>query len=267
MGVVSSINDHPIYELAIPILILVCVATELGYRYGRAGHVERSLPTAMIYGIKASIIGMVALLLGFSFSITSNRYHDRARLMLDEANSISTCYERTDLIAEPARSRIRNGLREYTDARVLHYGRVISIADYDRTDLAMNHGMAELWAGVTDAFRANPWQAHISGILDASNNVFDLAATRNWASRYTLPTPVVILLTLCMLISGPLVGHSSAEVGHRHLGLWFALNVLIVLVVFMILDFDNPRRGLIQADKTPLLRVQATLHAAGPAGR
>ena len=37
---------------------------------------------------------------------------------------------------------------------------------------------------------------------------FRLPVTRNWASRYRLPTPVVILLTLCTLISGALVGHS-----------------------------------------------------------
>ena len=59
-----------------------------------------------------------------------------------------------------------------------------------------------------------------------------------------------------MVISGALVGHSSAKAGERHPGLWIALNVLIMLVVFVILDFDRPRRGLIQISQRPLIDVQ-----------
>jgi hypothetical protein len=61
---------------------------------------------------------------------------------------------------------------------------------------------------------------------------------------------------MCIVISGALVGHSSAEAGARHPGLWLSLNVLIILVVFVILDFDRPRRGFIQVDRGPLIEVR-----------
>lgn len=55
------------------------------------------------------------------------------------------------------------------------------------------------------------------------------------------------------------MGHSSGQVGRRHLGLWLALNVLVALVLFVVLDFDRPRRGLIQINHQPLIELRETL--------
>ena len=60
-------------------------------------------------------------------------------------------------------------------------------------------------------------------------------------------------------MNAALVGHAAAQAGERHPGLWLALNVLIMLVVFVILDFDRPRRGLIQVDTGPLIEVQEAM--------
>jgi hypothetical protein len=95
-----------------------------------------------------------------------------------------------------------------------------------------------------------------SQIVPSANEVIDMSETREWAMLNRLPAAVVILLGLCVVISGALVGHSSAQAGERHPGLWIALNVLIMLVVFVILDFDRPRRGLIQISQRPLMEVQ-----------
>jgi hypothetical protein len=61
------------------------------------------------------------------------------------------------------------------------------------------------------------------------------------------------------VISGALIGHSSGETGKRNMGLWTALNILVVLIVFVILDFDRSRRGLIQIDHTPLVEARKSM--------
>jgi hypothetical protein len=66
---------------------------------------------------------------------------------------------------------------------------------------------------------------------------------------------VVALLGLCLVVSSALMGHSSGQVGRRHLGLWTAQNLLVALVFFVVLDFDRPRRGFIQVNHMPLIRL------------
>jgi hypothetical protein len=63
-----------------------------------------------------------------------------------------------------------------------------------------------------------------------------------------------------MVLSAGLMGHSSGQTERRHLGLWIALHVLVSLVLFEIIDFDRPRRGLIRMNHAPLIELQKTLH-------
>jgi hypothetical protein len=72
----------------------------------------------------------------------------------------------------------------------------------------------------------------------------------------------VVLLALCIVICGAMIGHAVGEAGQdRHLGLSLGINVLIVMVAFVVLDFDRPRRGLIRVDQTPLVQVRESMRS------
>jgi hypothetical protein len=249
--------NSPVSIIVVLILLLSIAATEVGFRYGvnrRASRSDREF--MMTTGIKASIIGLVALLLGFSFSITSSRFAQRAEMMVDEANTLTTCYDRAGLLPDPARTRIREALRRYLVFRFEYFRSEPGDEVFMQATRDMNAQLHELWAGVTEAVQADQMLALTSQIVPAASEVMDAAKTRRWAMIIRLPSSVIVLLGMCIVISGALVGHSSAEAGARHPGLWLALNVLIMLVVFVILDFDRPRRGLIQVDRGPLIEVQ-----------
>ncbi len=256
----NVIYNWPIWIVVVAILVLWFVASEIGFRLGssrKADQAERRLAVAT--ALKASVLGMVALLLGFSFSITSNRFSDRSRIVLEEANSIGTCYLRAGLLGESAKNRIRESLRRYTDARLEHFDKGLNPADYDRTLKLMREALNELWLAVSDSVKAEPDLVRTSQIVPAANAVIDLSATTEWATRNKLPGSVVVLLGICIVISGALIGHSSGETGKRNMGLWTALNILVVLIVFVILDFDRSRRGLIQIDHTPLVEARKSM--------
>jgi hypothetical protein len=89
--------------------------------------------------------------------------------------------------------------------------------------------------------------------------VIDLSATREWSRRFHMPPSVVWLLGLSIILCGAMTGHALGEAGPRHLGLMLGFNLLIVMVAFVVLDFDRPRRGLIQVDQSPLIQVQKSM--------
>jgi hypothetical protein len=112
---------------------------------------------------------------------------------------------------------------------------------------------------VEDANRREPDKVRNSLIVPAANEVIDLSSARAWANRNHLPEPVLLLLMVSVLVACLLLGHSSGQAGRRHPGLWLATNAIFALVLYVVLDFDRPRRGLIRVDQTPLIELDASI--------
>src|SRR5205085_12319326 len=98
----------------------------------------------------SAILGLLALLLGFTFSMAIDRYDTRRARVLEEANAIGTTYLRVQLLHEPDRSRLNDLLVHYVDTRIALAkaspgGVPRLLADNDRT-------LNELWAATSAAF-------------------------------------------------------------------------------------------------------------------
>jgi hypothetical protein len=257
----QAIYDWPIWISIVTIFLLSLGASELGFRYGRSHQVPES-ERAIVTTIRTSTIGLVALMLGFSFVITSGRFNDRSRLVNDEANAIGTCYLRAGLLVEPANSQIRTALRRYTDFRLASFERGIDPREFERLADSMHATLEVLWAGVTQAVGADRQLVIASQIVPAANEVIDLSATREWIRRFHMPPSVVWLLAMSIIVCGAMTGHALGEAGPRHVGLMLGFNLLIVMVAFVVLDFDRPRRGLIRVDQTPLIQLRESMRSS-----
>jgi hypothetical protein len=60
-------------------------------------------------------------------------------------------------------------------------------------------------------------------------------------------------------MTGVIVGYASGVAGHRASFITYILVTLIVFLVFIIIDLDRPRRGLIQINQQSLLDLQAEM--------
>jgi hypothetical protein len=254
----DQMYDWPTWWLLAGLLALMFAANEAGFRIARRRYRDEPEQSRTVsYALKGSVLGLVALLLGFSFSMTTARHDVRRRLVLDEANAAGTCYLRAGLLDDPARGRIRDVLRNYLGARLEYYEHRLDPEVSRRATREMDRRLGELWAAVEDANRKDRTAVQVSQIVPAANEVIDLSSSRAWANQDHMPRPVVMVLAVCVLVSNLLIGHSSGQVGVRHTWLWVATNVLFALVLFLVLDFDRPRRGLIRVDHTPLRELQA----------
>ena len=78
------------------------------------------------------MLGILALLLAFTFSLSLQRYEDRSDAVVDEANAIGTAYLRSQLLPAAVRDDVRRLLGEYVDLRV----RTGTIATNEKQPLA-----------------------------------------------------------------------------------------------------------------------------------
>src|SRR4029077_3828946 len=95
---------------------IVLLASEIGWQLG-----TRTKPAGMggnISAVEQSLLGLLALIVGFTFLMALTRFEARREAVLNEANAIGTTALRARLLPEPYRAETLKLLREYVQIRV-----------------------------------------------------------------------------------------------------------------------------------------------------
>src|SRR5262245_39936074 len=105
--------------------------------------------------VQGTVLTLLSLLIGFTFSMALSRYDQRKNYEEAEANAIGTEYVRADLLPAADAARVRALLRKYLDQRVLFY----TTRDAERVrqiDARTAQLQTELWSAVRAPAAARP---------------------------------------------------------------------------------------------------------------
>ena len=235
--------------LAVGLFAGMMVMLELGRRLG--DRVERIDPGGAHTGtgpVEGAVFALLGLLVAFSFSGAASRFDARRHLIVEEANAIGTAYLRLDLAPAGAQPALRDLFRRYLETRLEAY-RVMPDMDAVRDALGRAEQLQrDIWAQSVAACRdAGPQPCTIL-LLPALNAMIDITTTRSAAVQ--MHPPAVILWMLCALGLGCslLAGYSMATGEHRKWTHMIAFATVMALTVYVILDLEFPRLGLIRVD-------------------
>lgn len=207
-----------------------------------------------------AILGVLALLMAFSFGMALDRYEERRHLVIKEANAIGTSYLRAQLLDEPHRARLSQLLIDYTDNRIkLATASPDNLAsDLKRSDRLLT----EIWAAVVAA-RESALRHNISTpLLMTFNEVIDLDAERKLSRTMRVPAPVLLLLYFYLILVAAVLGYVLKEQRVRLCGAFF---ILLTIYASVIADLNRPTSGTIQESQEPMLMLQASLKSQPPA--
>ena len=248
----SWLGSLPLTVIAPAILAALTVAATIGYRghvwlLHRAGETESESHDYLL----SAVLGLLALLLGFTFSLALNRHEDRRNLVVQEANAIDTAWLRAQILEEPNKEAISQLLRAYLDARL----------DWSETDdtgvLSARTVMLQqkLWAATGQAVRTEPNAQVTRALMDPMNQSFDLASARSAAGAAHVPNRVLTVL-LYAVLAAAMLGYTAAAKGRPQRIATLCVLVAMTLALVMILDIDRPRSGAIQVSEQPLEELQ-----------
>jgi hypothetical protein len=169
-------------------------------------------------------------------------------LIVEEANAIGTAYLRVDLAPPAAQPALRDLFRRYLDTRLDVYR---SVPDMEAVRAALGRAerlQEEIWSGSVAACRDAGAQPCIILLLPALNAMIDITTTRTAAAR--MHPPAVIFWLLCGLGLGCalLAGYSMATGTRRKWPHMIAFAAVMALTVYVIMDLEFPRLGLIRVD-------------------
>jgi hypothetical protein len=235
--------------MAIIILLVATVFPSLwlGLRLG-SGKRTRGAPDQAHLGIiQSAILGLLALVLGFSFSGAMSRYIDRHDALATEANAMMDAYDRASLL--PNAEGVRQSLREYAALR-LELFRESRNEPAGQLERRMLDCYRSAQAALYDGVRAAPQYALvcIQG-LEAVQNEF---TRRSALDRRHLPLELVLVLIGSSCLAMGIIGYGVGLADRRSLGSALALASLVTITLFVTIDFDRPRSGFITLDASPL---------------
>ncbi len=248
-------DDAIIVEVLVGVGLLgvLLVAAEVGFRAGRHGARSGAMTApGQVGAIQGALLGLLGLLLGFSFAAAAARFLERQDLITTEANAIGTAYLRADLVPEPQRTELRSSLRDYTRRRLeisAELQRGLTAAHL--TDIDRLH--ARIWKATMAGVEARP--AALLALVEPVNEVIDLHSTRLAAGRKHLPMLVLGLLLGCSILAMGVIGYGGGPSGSRRLLLTGALAAVIALSLWITFDLDHPRAGLMQLSDAPLKAI------------
>jgi len=199
---------------------------------------------------------LLGLIIGFSFSMATNRYDQRKNYEEAEANAIGTEYVRADLLSTSDADRVHELLKNYLDQRVLFY------ETRDEQQLGRINGQttqlqSELWSVVRAAAAKQPTYP-VGLAVSGMNDVLNSEGYTQAAWLYRLPVAAWAFMAAIAIFSTLLIGYSSHRRG-------IAVPVVVPLAVsisfFLIADIESPRHGLIRVVPQNLIRLSQSLRA------
>lgn len=122
--------------------------------------------------VQGAVLTLLALIIGFTFSMAIGRYDQRKNLEEAEANAIGTEYVRADLLPAADAAKVRLLLRRYTDERILFYT-TRDFQEEQKVNARTAQLQNELWAAILAPVMANPTTVMalvVNGMNDVLNS-------------------------------------------------------------------------------------------------
>jgi len=198
-------------------------------------------------------IGLLALMIGFTFSMALSRFEARRSAVLNEANAIGTAALRARMLPEPYSSTVAPLFGEYASLRIGNRGSSLgspTATEAIRRSLAIQE---TLWRAGMDAATADARVVPSGLFIQALNAMIDAHEERLTAARNQVPPVVFVMLDGIAVVAFGFTGYGLRLANARcRAGTW-VMAVMMGSVIMLVADLDSPQAGFITVDQQPLI--------------
>ena len=232
---------HPFVVFAIA-LVAQCIAAYAGHllRVGTRALNEDEREDFDV--VRTATLTLLALIIGFSFSMAITRYDQRKTYEETEANAIGTEYVRADLLPAADAARVRELLRKYLDRRIAFYlergGDSPAQLNAETAKL-----QAELWSSILPVANAQPTPV-VALVVSGMNDVLNAQGYARADFWDRIPFGAWAMMALIALAANLMVGYGA----RRTSALLLVLPIIVSSAFLLIADIDSPRVGFVRVD-------------------
>lgn len=262
------LDSWPLWAIGLALVLVYALAAEIGFQgYGLARKSNERADAADEVQVLSTALVLLALLLGFTFSMALSRYDDRRTEVVQEANDIGTAWLRASLVDNDAARQLQARLKDYARSRIANTARGNNEDAYVELKIEGAEMRTEIWALAAAATAPEHSTAQSASLIAAVNAVLDSATRRETAIEARIPAQVLGLLLVYSTVSAALLGYVFGAYGAPHRLTGLVLFTLLAFTITLILDLDRAQGGGVKVSQQPMIDVVAgmTAPAALPA--
>ncbi|NEX93870.1 hypothetical protein [Caulobacter sp. 17J65-9] len=203
-------------------------------------------------GYAGAIMGLMALLIGFTFGMAMDRFNTRRTLVTEEALDIGAHYRRLLTMPEPQRTWLASALIQYLDTR--EAWSETSGRQQVAAEQAAEVTAQRLWLDSIAALSGKNAPPDAGAVLGTTETMLRAAGMRREAQTARVPVNVIRAMLVYAVIAAVFIGYGDKQ-GRRLLMPSTIQMVLLALAISLILDLDTAHTGVIRVDEGPLIRV------------
>ncbi len=240
----SLLFDLDAVYIVIILFVFMLTAVWIGYKIGlKKTKSENKNPE-----ISSSLLGLLALILGFTFAMAGSRYENRKNNLIDEANCIGTAILRADIYPDSLKNEFKKDFKSYLDSRRDYY--LLDNNEEKLTASLKQSGVesGKLWNRATFYAKNKDYFIQSTMMLPALNEMFDSASKSNMVLNSKVPETIIYLMLAFSVIISFFIGYNSGLEKKINTKFIIGFCFLICIVILITLDLDRPRRGLIKLD-------------------
>lgn len=257
----GPIQSMPALLMFVLLVGLFMVGHEAGVRLRRALARRKgvSQPEDVVAGYLPAALGLMALLVGFTFGMSLDRYNTRRALVMDEANAIEVYYRRLDTLEAPLRAKLVPALARYLGAREA-FSTAATPQSLAQANAVTQVAEAQLWSETVAVVNVSK-APQAGALLGAASDMFKVADTRRWALQARVPLTIVRAMLLYSLIASVFMGY-GLPLGRRYFVPSTVQFILLSLAFVLVMDLDRPHSGVVQVSQGPIMQTAEAIRAA-----
>ncbi|MBC6983298.1 hypothetical protein [Caulobacter sp. 17J80-11] len=254
------LNTAPLWLIGFVLAAVMVTAEEIGFHCRmltqRGGKEEKG--EERVGNLVGAALALLGLLFAFTFAMAQDRYDQRRRLVMQEANAVSTSYLRYQAFEEPERSRLSRLMRDYAVLRSEAFDAQREREKLNTLVARTAAYQAQIWDAVLAALARQP--ALIEPVMESTNNMFEITAMRRAMVDARIPSSILVGLLAFAVLTAFFTGY-GLELERRHRAPTAVLFLLFAFVFLLILDLDRSYSGPIRVSQASMVRAAETIAA------
>jgi hypothetical protein len=250
---VKAVLDHPLVFFAISLIVL-WLSVQIGAFIRRRQPMPQGERDDFTLLINAGLT-LLALIIGFSFSMAVSRYDQRKDYEEEEANAIGTEYVRADFLPASDAANVRNLLERYLEQRISFYT-THDLHRLAQIDSETSILQSEMWTTVKSSAEAHPTPP-VTLAVWGMNDVLNRQGYTQAAWWNRIPVAAWGLMVFLAICCSVLVGYGSRR---QERFLSAVLPFVVSVAFFLIAEIDSPRTGVIRVVPQNLISLSRSLH-------
>jgi CDP-diglyceride synthetase len=253
-----NLDNYQLLTIFVVSLVVILGASEIGRLLGVRATGRGGSDVSTLEG---ATLGLLALMIGFTFAMALSRFDSRRDAVLNEANSIGTTALRARMLPKPYGAEALKSLREYVQIRLEIVQRPRSVTEEKAAIDRSNEIQEALWNNAM-ALAATDRELVPTGLyIQSLNKMIDEQGKRLVAIYGRVPNIVVLTLYVVAIAAFIFVGYAN-ELQKRRLRLpIYVMGVLVSAVILLIQDLDRPNTGFIRVSQQPMVDTAASIAA------